>query len=86
MSRAVTRRMLEPGATYRPDPVAVAVDNPPLRIVQVDRCACVSVPRSPMIGTRIAHTRARTLSEVGRVDDHFGGVEELKGVVGRELQ
>jgi hypothetical protein len=62
------------------------VDDPSLRIVQVDRCVGVSVPVPPMTEAGILRTRARALSEVGRVDDHFGGVGELKGVVGRELQ
>jgi hypothetical protein len=72
-------------ATYRPQPVAVAVNDPPLRIVPVDRCACVSASLSPMLDASIVRTRARALSEVGRVNDHFGGVGELEGVVGRGL-
>jgi hypothetical protein len=62
------------------------VDDPSLRIVQVDRCVGVSVPVPSMTEAGILRTRARALSEVGRVDDHFGSVGELKGVVGRELQ
>jgi hypothetical protein len=77
--------MRESKATYRPQPVAVVVNDPPLRIVEVDRCANVSVPMPPMIDDGVRLTGARALGEVGRVDNHFGGVGELEGVVGREL-
>jgi hypothetical protein len=85
-SCAVARGALCYGATYRPQPVAVAVNDPPLCIVPVDGCVGISAPVPPMLAAGIIRTRARALSEVGGVDDHFGGVGELGGVVGRELQ
>jgi hypothetical protein len=86
LSCAVARRALCYEVTYRPQPVAVAVNDPPLCIVPVDRCVDISAPIPPMLASGIIRTRARALGEVGGVDDHFGGAGKLDGVVGRELQ
>lgn len=68
-------------ATYRPHPIAVAVNDPPLRIVKVDRYVHVSASIHPMTRAGVRHTRARALGKVGGIDDHFGGVAKLKGVL-----
>lgn len=54
------------------------MNDPPLRIAPVDRCAFVSASCPPMLRTDSRLTRARALGEVGRVNDHVGGVGELE--------
>jgi hypothetical protein len=56
LSEAIALRKEQLGPTYRPQPVPVAVNDPPLRIVEVDRCAYVSASNLPIDRGSVVHT------------------------------